>query len=147
MNEVKRRRFYHSERGSSVIEFAFVIPFFALLFVGAYNMGIDCYALVSLQSAARTSALYCSLNTCATGATDTTVCNFALDALRGLPNVGTSVSTCSSPVTINVASATGPDSASSVVVTVSYTLPSMARVPGMPWLSTASRSAQMRVAS
>src|SRR6185312_10873882 len=109
--------------------------------------GVDCYALVSLQSAARTSALYCSLNSCATGTTDTTVCNFALDALRGLPNVGSSPTPCSSPVTINVASATGPDSASSVVVTVSYTLPAMAQVPGLPWLSTASRSAQMRVSS
>jgi Flp pilus assembly protein TadG len=146
-NEGTRKRFFRSRRGSSIVEFSFLIPFYALLFIGAYVMGVDCYALVSLQSAARTSAVYCSLNTCTTGTTDTTVCNFALDALRGLPNVGSSVTACSSPVTISVASATGPDSASSVVVTVSYTLPAMAQVPGLPWLSTASRSAQMRVSS
>lgn len=111
-------------------------------------MGIDCYALVSLQSAARTSAVYCSLNTCATGTTDTTVCNFALDALRGLPNVGSSKSTCSAPVTINVASVAGPDSATSVKVTVYYTLPAFADIPGvLTGLSTAQRTVQMRVAS
>ena len=148
MDAVLKKRSKNSERGNSIIEFSFLMPFFAFLFIGIYIMGVDCYALVSLQSAARASAVYCSLNTCTPGTSDTTVCSLALDAMRGQPNVGSSVSTCSSPVSINVASVTGPDSSNAVKVTISYTLPRFADIPGvMGGLSTAQRSVQMRVSS
>lgn len=135
-------------RGNSIVEFAFLVPFYVFLFIGIYNLGVDCYALVSLQSAARTAAVYCSTNTCTTGSTDTTVCSFAIDALRGLPNVGSSVSTCSSPITVSVSSVTGPDSASAVAVTVNYALPAFANIPGvLSGQYTAHRTVEMRVAS
>jgi hypothetical protein len=140
----KQRR----QRGNSVVEFSFLMPFYVFLFVGVYVLGVACYALVSLQSAARVAAVHCSLHSCTTGTTDSTVCGFALDALRGLPNVGSGVTTCSSPVSINVASVPGPDNSGAVSVTVAYTLPSFANIPGILNSNyTARRTVQMRVAS
>lgn len=151
MDAALKKQPRNSRRGNCLIEFSFFMPFFALLFIGIYITGVDSYALISLQSAARASAVYCSLNTCTTGTTDANVCSIALDAMRGLPNVGSSVSTCSSPVSINVAPVKGPDSPSvinAVTVTVSYTLPALANIPSvMSGLSTAQRSVEMRVAS
>ena len=97
---LEERNHAKGRAGNSLIEFAFAVPFCVFLFIGAFDMGIYCYALISLQSAVRTAAVYTS--TSSTTATDsTTACRYVLAQLRDLPNVPSTVTTCAaSPVTV-----------------------------------------------
>src|SRR5438045_121508 len=96
-------------RGSSIIEFSFLLPWYVFLFVGTFDFGFYTYALMSVQSAVRVAAIYCSAsNTAASDAT--TACGYALDQLRGMPNVGNALSTCpGSPLSVTAALVSGAD--------------------------------------
>ena len=110
-----------------------MLPWYVFLFVGAVDMGLYSYALISVQSAARVGAIYCS--TSATACPDnTTACHYALAQLVDLPNVPSTITTCNaSPVTVTVTyPASGPDGQPDVQVTVSYVLPALAGIPGHP---------------
>src|SRR5258708_3959866 len=82
-------------RGNMLVEFAFLMPWYVFLFVGAFDTGFYVYALMTTQGAAREAALYCSSSS-STATDSTTACGYALDQLRGLPNIGMALSTCSS---------------------------------------------------
>src|ERR1051326_4060604 len=62
-----RRR---SLRGVAILELALLSPGFVLLIIGALDWGAIAYALISLEGAARTAALYTSssINTAAASA-------------------------------------------------------------------------------
>lgn len=136
-----------SRRGNNIIEFTFLVPWYLFLFVGAFDMGLYSYALIGVQTAARVGALSCSASS--TTCPDTTIpCGFALDQLRGLPNVGTSLSTCTSPVTVSVSYPNGPDGNAAAQVTVTYISPALAKIPGLlPGQYTATRTVIMRLRS
>jgi Flp pilus assembly protein TadG len=132
--------------GNSIVEFALVVPWYLFLFVGAVDMGLCCYALVSVQGAIRTAAVYASTNS--TTATDsTTVCRYVLDQLRMLPNVPTTITTCSaSPVTASTSLVSGPDGSSAASVTVTYNLPVLPGIPTvLPGPFTVTRTTEMRL--
>src|SRR5690349_1333465 len=94
MQMSKKQANRRKERGNSIIEFAFFTPWLVLLFAGALDWGFFAYSLIASQAAARVGALYSSSST--TAATDTTtVCQYALEQLRGMPNVA-GLSTCAS---------------------------------------------------
>jgi Flp pilus assembly protein TadG len=144
---VKRRSDRH-RRGSSAIEFALLIPWYVFLFVGALDFGFYSYALIGVQAAARIGAMYTASSTLS--ASDAiTSCSYALDQLRGMPNVGPSLSTCSSsPVVVTAGLVTGPDGSNATSVTVTYTTPQLIPIPGLlPGRLTISRTVQMRVRS
>lgn len=135
-----------SRRGSSIVEFTLLAPWYLFLFLGAVDMGFYNYALISVQGAARVAALYTSTST-ATAADSATACTYVLDQLRMLPNVPSSLTTCSaSPVTVTASLTTGPDGNDASTVTVTYVLPTLVGIPGvLTGQYTAVRSVQMRL--
>src|SRR3569833_637592 len=93
-----------SRRGSSIIEFSLIFPWYVFLFVGAFDSGFFAYALIATQNAARAAAVYCSSS--ASAAVDSvTACTYATDQLRGMPNIGVSYSAgcAGSPLTVTAA--------------------------------------------
>src|SRR5665213_597431 len=99
-------------RGNSIIEFTILAPWYIFLFIGAFDMGIYGYALISVQSAARIAALYCSASA-STASDSTTACSYALGQLRDLPDIPAALTTCSAaPLTVTAVAVTGPDSSS-----------------------------------
>ena len=127
-------------RGNNIIEFTFLMPWYVFLFVGAYDFGFYAYSLISATTAARAAANYCAYSTtnstgCTSGSGGTynTACSYALNTLKYLPNVTSSLSVCSAaPV---VVSATGPTTDSYgnsyAKVTLAYTTPQLIPIPGL----------------
>jgi Flp pilus assembly protein TadG len=134
------------ERGHAVLETALMLPWVLFLFVGAFDFGFFNYALISTQNAARVAAWYTSQSK-TTAADAATACTYALAELQALPNVGTSVTTCSaSPVVVTATQVTGADNAEATQVSVTYTSPQLIPIPGaLPGKYTFDRTVQMRL--
>jgi Flp pilus assembly protein TadG len=135
--------------GNNIIEFAILAPWYLFLSMGVFDIGIYNYALIGVQDAARTVALYCSASSTTCPSSSTTPCLYALDQLRDLPNVGAGVTApCTSPVTVSVSYVAGPDGSTAAQVTVSYTSPTLIPLPNsLPAQYTASRTVTMRTQS
>jgi len=132
-------------RGSNAIEFALLCPWYIFLFVGAIDFGFYSYALISTQNAARVGAMYCAASNSAAN-DSSTPCSYALDQLRGLPNLGSLTTCTASPLVVTASLITGPDGANATSVTVNYTTPQMIPIPGLiPGQLTVSRTVQMKV--
>ena len=129
-----------------MVEFALLMPWYAFLFVGAYDYGFYAYGLIATQSAARVAAMYCSGSTSLASNCSTQACTYALDQLQNMPNLG-GVSTCTaSPVNVTTSMVSGPDSANAAQVNVRYTTPQLIPIPGLlPNSLTISRTVVMRV--
>lgn len=72
--------------GNSMVEAAFVMPFFIFLFLGVFDFGFYAYALICVENGARAAAMHTSTN----GNTDDDsegACRAALEEMKGLPNV------------------------------------------------------------
>lgn len=132
--ESKRKR----QKGGSLLECTFMLPWLIFLFVGAFDWGEYAHALISTEAAARTAATYASGNK-TTAVDSTTVCTLALEELRIVVNVGSGITTCtSSPVVVttaligpgqtNTASADGQLAAQ---VSVQYSTISLIPIPGL----------------
>jgi Flp pilus assembly protein TadG len=139
-------------KGTNIIEFSFLMPWYVFLFVGAYDYGFFCYSLIATQTAASAGATYCS--TSSTTATDsTTACAYALNQLINLPNVGSGLTTCgttsvtsSAPVAVQATSVTGPDGFTASQVAVIYLTPQLIPIPGiLPGQLTIHRTVKMRL--
>lgn len=158
-NDAARRR--RSRRGSSIIEFALIAPWYLFLFIGAFDFGFFIYSLNATQTAARQGAFYCSSSSLAQclDSAASTQCNYALNQLKMLPNVGTSVTTCntstsvteSAPVAVVTTSplsaGNSPDGLanSSVGLTVVYLTPQLIPIPGLlPGQLTITRTVKMK---
>jgi Flp pilus assembly protein TadG len=139
--------------GNSIIEFAFIAPWFILLFVGSFDLGLYSYALIAVENGARVAAIYCGTSGTVAGncqsTPSTTACPLALAQVANLPNAPT---TCVSPISVSASySATGgPDAGPAVTVTVKYTMPALPLIPGsggnnlLPGQYTVVRSVQVR---
>jgi Flp pilus assembly protein TadG len=143
-------------RGNSIIEFALLMPWYLFLFVGAYDFGFFSYSLIATQNAARLGAYYNSGSSSAATDNDASghvsvACQYALDQLYNLPNIGASVSVCSdgtSPVTTSSSLVAGPDGANAASVTVTYKTPQLIPIPGLiPGQLSISRTVQMKLRS
>jgi hypothetical protein len=151
----KKNTSLRGDRGHSIIEFAIFLPWLLFLFVGAMDWGFFAYSLIATEAAARIGALYTS--TSSFTATDaTTACNYALDQLRKMPNVGPTVTSCLSgtavtpiaPIGVSATSLTGPDGNTAAQFSVTYRTPTFIPIPGvLPSSITITRSFQMRVRS
>jgi Flp pilus assembly protein TadG len=135
-----------AQSGVAVLEMALFAPWFFFLFVGALDWAFLASALISLQSAASTAALYTSTSS-STAADSSQACNLVLGEMRKVPNIGTAVTTCSgNPVSVTATSVIGPDSATSSQVTVTYGTISLIPIPGLiPGQFTLTRSVIMRL--
>jgi Flp pilus assembly protein TadG len=134
--ETLRSRRARSRRGSSMIEFAFLMPWIIFLFVGAFDWGFYAHALISTENAARVAVVYAA-NLGGGSISKTTACNLVLNELSIAANVagqttcvwGTSVSS-SSPVGVTE-TCTTIDSVSSVQVAVTYQTLQLIPIPGL----------------
>lgn len=132
------------QRGSAFIEFLLLFPLLFFLFIGAFDMGFYCYALIATQNAARIGALYTS----SAGAIPTKACQYVLTELGAMPNSSQFPSGCdSAPLQVTAQSTTGLDGQAASTVTVAYRtiqLP-VAPIPGFARQFTITRTVQMRV--
>ncbi len=134
--------------GNNLIEFSFLMPWFFFLFVGVFDFGFYDYSLIALQDGLRVAAMNAAQNS-SLAASSTTACTYVLAALKDLPNIGTSVSTCTgSPITVTATygSGSGPDGGPEATVSATYTTPQVIPIPGL--LSgqyTITRTLQMRL--
>lgn len=135
-----------SQRGAAILELALFAPFFLFLFIGALDWGFLANALISIENATRTAALYTSSGT-GTAGDSAGACTQVLGELRKLPNIGSTLTTCSaSPLTVSATAVTGPDSGSASLVSVTYTTVVLIPIPGLlPKQSTITRTLTMRV--
>jgi Flp pilus assembly protein TadG len=117
-------------RGGSIIELVLIAPWIFLLFIGALDWGFYASALISVQAAVRSAALYTSGGS-GVAADSTTACTIVLDEIRKLPNIGTSTTTCGSNPVVTAESITGPDGAAATRVSVRYRSISLIPMPGL----------------
>jgi Flp pilus assembly protein TadG len=114
--------------------------FFFLL--GAVDMGFYCYALIAVQDAARTVALFASSEIGSGDYAD--ACQNLLANLKSMPNLH-GVTTCSSlPLTLTVTSITGPDGQPAAQVMVSYQTIQLIPLPTVPGRLTITRTVTAR---
>jgi Flp pilus assembly protein TadG len=132
-----------------MVEFALLMPWYVFLFVGAYDFGFYCYGMIATENAARVAALYCSGSSSLASNCDAgyAACNYALDQLRYMPNVGTAMAApCAAPVVVTTSLVTSVDSTDAAQVTVAYTTPSLIPIPGvLPGTLTITRTAVFKV--
>jgi Flp pilus assembly protein TadG len=137
-------------RGNAMMELVLIAPWIFLLFIGALDWGFYASALVSLQAAARSAALYTSGGT-AVAADQTNACIIVLKEIRKLPNIGTSVTTCDSNPIVTATSLTGgasPDGSLATQVSITYQSISLIPIPGLLAKQfTVTRTVKMRVRS
>jgi Flp pilus assembly protein TadG len=143
------------ERGNAIIEFSLMAPWLVFLFIGAMDWGFYAYSVISLQAAARVGALYASSSTSA--ATDTTtVCTYALEQMRRMANVGSTMTSCATgsavsgtaPVGVAASLVSGPDGNNAAQVSVTYQTPIyMPLIGSLPKQITLTRTVTMRLRS
>jgi len=136
-----------NQRGSAFIEFLLLFPMLFFLFVGTFDMGFFCYALISTQNAARIGALYTSSQSALAGSS-AYACQYVITELSAMPNSSQFPSGCgAAPLQVTAQSTTGPDGLPASTVTVSYqtiqvpVLP----IPGFTSQLTITRTVQMKV--
>src|SRR4051812_33551194 len=142
-------------RGSSMIEFCLLLPWYIFLFVGVFDFGFYAYSLIATSNAARVSVAYCaaSATTCNSDPKKASVCtNYVIPQLTGLPNVGTSVTTClASPVTLTInypSAASCPDGNTCATAQVVFVTPQLFPIPGLlPGQLTITKLVTMRLVS
>jgi Flp pilus assembly protein TadG len=141
----------NAKRGACLLEFSLLFPWYLFLFVGTFDIGFFGYALMATQGAAREAGIYCAASS-STASDSTTACNYALDQLRGMPNVGWNLSTCAGTPLVVTASlvngASSPDGQNATSISVTYTTPQLVPIPGIfPGKVTITRSVLMRTRS
>ena len=134
-----------------MVEFCLLMPWYIFLFAGTFDFGFYSYALIATSNAARVSAVYCSA-TNGYCASNSYVCtNYVLTQLSYMPNIGTTVTSCSaSPITVTVSYPTPStgcaDTNACASVTVAYVTPQLVPIPGLfPGQLTISNTVQMRL--
>jgi Flp pilus assembly protein TadG len=143
------------QRGSSIIEFCLMCPWLILLFTGVFDFGFYAYSFISVRNATRVAVLHAAAN--ATTAVDQAgACRLVTEELRSLPNLGSSFSSscgaaplsvtsayCSGATACGSSSATA-DSGPAALVTVTYQLPPLFRMP-LRGISSITQSAEVRL--
>jgi Flp pilus assembly protein TadG len=120
-----------SRRGTVMLEVSLFAPLFFFLMVGAIDWGFCASALISLESAARSAAVYTS-GTTNTAADAAGACALVLGEMQKVANVGAAVTTCTgSPIVVTATSILGPDSSTASQVSVTYTTMSFIPIPGL----------------
>jgi Flp pilus assembly protein TadG len=134
-------------RGSNLIEFALIVPWYVLMFIGSYDLGLYSYALITVESAARVAANHCATSVAAVS--DGVACTLVIDQLKYLPAAAPTVCT-GNPLTVTASAVTGPEGVanSAAQVTVTYAMPAVPGLPGfIPAQYTLSRTVTMKIKS
>src|SRR5215472_6442516 len=89
------RRVPRRRAGHSAVEAALMLPWLIFSFMGTLDLGFVTYSLISLESAARSAAVYLSNPWVNTTLDTDEACKYALAEMRKAPNVGPSENSCS----------------------------------------------------
>jgi Flp pilus assembly protein TadG len=129
-----------------MIELTLLVPWCLFLFVFVIDMGFYEYSLISVENATRIAAEYTSQSS-SVAADSSGACTRVLAELSGLPNIGSTVTTCASaPLIVTASSVTGTDGNPATSVTIAYQGLSMIPIPGlMQGRLYFNRNAQMRI--
>ena len=133
-------------RGSAMVELTLLVPWCLFLFVFVIDMGFYEYSLISVENATRIAAEYTSQGS-SVAADSAGACTRVIAELSGLPNIGSTVTSCSAaPLTVTASAITGTDGSAATSVTVAYQGLSMIPIPGlMQGRLYFNRNVQMRV--
>ena len=124
------------QRGTAMVEFALVDPLLFILSLVSFDSGLYIFSFISVQSAARAAAIRNAGST-ESAADQSGACSVVTDHLRGLPAM-TAGSCASSPLVVSSVlcnslscgqASASADGQPATLVTVSYTLPSLFRIP------------------
>jgi|HubBroStandDraft_4_1064222.scaffolds.fasta_scaffold225659_2 Flp pilus assembly protein TadG len=121
-----------NQRGQAVIETALLLPWLVFCFVGAFDLGVYSYALISAENAARVVGMYASAST-SVASNPSLACTYALAELKDSPGVG-NTSSCSANGVVNVSAtylATGADGLPAAQVTLTYKPTQVIPLPGL----------------
>jgi Flp pilus assembly protein TadG len=118
-------------RGSAVIEMAFLAPWFLFLFIGVVDMGFYNYDLIAVENAARVAAEYTATGT-DKAADYSGACTRVQQELASLPNVS-GLSNCNSlPLIVTATSGAGLGSlGTATTVTVTYQTVQLIPIPAL----------------
>jgi Flp pilus assembly protein TadG len=114
------------------MEVALLLPWLVFCFVGAFDLGVYSYALISAESAARVVGMYAS-SSASVAQNPTHACTYVLAELKDSPGVG-STSSCSTTGPVNVTTsylASGADGLPAEQVSVTYTPSKVISLPGL----------------
>jgi Flp pilus assembly protein TadG len=140
-------------KGNALIEFSLLVPWILFMFTGVFDFGFYCYACVCVQNAARTAATHAATNS-TTASDNSKSCQLTIAELRGLPNVGQSLTACSAtPLTVttnycdgttNCGSSVSADNGPAAYVAVTYQVPPLFHWP-LPGVTSITRTAEFRL--
>jgi Flp pilus assembly protein TadG len=109
-----------------MMEMVLIGPWIFFLAIGALDWGFYSSALVSVESAARSAALYTSSSSTGTATDLSNACKIVMGEMQRVPNV----TTCgSNPVVTATLVNPGPDSAPAAQVSVTYQSISLIPIP------------------
>ncbi|MGA8575030.1 MAG: TadE/TadG family type IV pilus assembly protein [Candidatus Cybelea sp.] len=137
------KRFFHSERGTSLLEFALVAPIFIFLLIGITEVGRYTYFSILAAHAARAGVQYAAQNlqTAADANTNSASSHTAAAAAQDAQSLSNwtvhssivcTVNGQPSPCPANNANSVSPSLVYYVKVTVSGTFRSLLNYPGIP---------------
>jgi Flp pilus assembly protein TadG len=114
-------------RGASIIELVLIAPWVFFLFIGALDWGFYSSALISVEAAARSAALYTSTSIAA--ATDSSGARtIVVGELDRVPNVTDTNPTVTATL---LDGGSSPDGSKAAQVAVTYTTISLIPLPGL----------------
>jgi Flp pilus assembly protein TadG len=116
-----------ARRGASIIELVLIAPWVFFLFIGALDWGFYASALISVEAAARSAALYTS--TSESVASDST--NARIIVVKELANVPNVSATNPSVTATLLDGGSSPDGSKATQVAVTYTTISLIPLPGL----------------
>ncbi len=131
--------------GNSIIEVTFMMPWLLFLFVGVFDFGFYCYALIATQNAARAVAVHNSISKTAATDPDGSGCQIAISELKTAA-YGRAINGCGGNP-LKVTSTLQQDSNGNDVakVLVEYWTPALFPMPGLNYFPSITRPAQMMV--
>lgn len=143
----RNRRSRHGERGTEILEAAFVLPLLVLILIGTFDLGFYMYAFVAVENAARVAALDTSSSS-ATAGNVALACTDVTVELAKVPNNSTFPSGCTgAPLLVTAQKVAGPDGNWASIVTVTYTTNQLISIPGLSSRLSITRSVEMRARS
>jgi Flp pilus assembly protein TadG len=141
----RRRR--NAERGSEILEAAFVVPLLVFFLIGAFDLGFYMYAFIAVQNAVRVAALDTSFSAATTNNVSL-ACTDVTAELRSVPNYSSFSSGCNStPLVVTAVTVPGPDGNTASLVTVTYSTVQLIPIPGLSGQLNITRSVVMRARS
>jgi Flp pilus assembly protein TadG len=137
---------HNVEKGHAVMEVALLAPWIFFLFVGTFDCGFYLNALISVQNAAESAALYTASDEHVSDHPQV-ACDIVRTELSRLPNNSVFAANCASyPLIVATLRDTGSDGMPRAKVTVTYQTIPLIPIPGLlPAQVTLSRTAAAKV--